>query len=91
MPRVNLNYRSAKNAPPIDWLWAAVLERKMVLGYDLKQMAAVAGVDYNTMRHYIRKTPWEWANSARENICKAFGIVPQRTVQFAPPQDWGLK
>ena len=88
MPKVRLNYRSAKNAPPIDWLWAAVLERKVVLGYDLQRMALVADVDYDTMRHYIRKSPWNWNDKARENICKEFGIVPQRTVSFAPPQDW---
>ena len=89
MPKIKMNYRSAKNAPPIDWLWAAVLERKMVLGFDLKMMAKVAGVDYDTMRHYIRKSPWEWGDKARASICVAFGIVPTRTVQFAPPQDWG--
>ena len=91
MPKVKLNYRRAKDAPPIDWLWAAVLERKVVLGYDLRMMARIAGVTYDTMRGYIRRSPWEWDSTARENICKEFCIVPTRTVQFAPPTDWGVK
>ena len=80
MPKVNLNYRSPKNAPPIDWLWAAVLERKVVLGYDLKLMARIAGVHYDTMRRYIRKSPWEWSPDARARVCKAFGISTKITV-----------
>ena len=91
MPKVKLNYRVPKNAPPIDWLWAAVLERKVVLGYDLRQMARIAGVSYDTMRQYIRKSPWDWDDGARNNICKEFCIVPQRTVTYAPPQDWNCK
>lgn len=91
MPKVNLNYRSTKNAPPIDWLWAAVLERKVVLGYDLKLMARIAGVSYETMRQYIRKSPWDWDDGARDRICKEFCIVPQRTVTYAPPQEGGYR
>lgn len=91
MPRVNLNYHSPKNAPPIDWLWAAVLERKVVLGYDLRLMARIAGVSYETMRQYIRKSPWDWDDEARDRICKEFCIVPQRTVTYAPPQEGGYR
>ena len=80
-----------RDAPPIDWLWAAVLERKMVLGYDLKQMAEVAGISYDTMRKWILKSPWEWSADARTRVCQAFGIKPIQTVQPAPDETWGLR
>ena len=80
-----------RNAPPIDWLWAAILERKMVLGIDLKQMAKIAGVSYDTMRRYITVSPWEWSADARTNVCKEFGLKPIQTVQPAPDEMWGLR
>lgn len=80
-----------KDAPPIDWLWAAILERKMVLGIDLKQMSQIAGVSYETMRHMIKKSPWEWSADARTRVCVEFGLKPIQTVQPAPGEMWGLR
>lgn len=84
MPRVKLEKYAQKKAPPIDWLWAAVLERKMVLGYDLKTMADVAHINYELMRRYIGKSPWEWPEAVRNDICAEFGIKVVRTVEGAP-------
>ena len=63
-----------RKAPPIDWLWAAVLERKAVYGMDLQELAKVAGVSYTMMRQYIRKSPWEWPRAVRERILSEFNI-----------------
>lgn len=60
--------------PPIDWLWAAVLERKAVYGMDLETMAKYCGISYPQMRQYIRKSPWEWPRPVRERLCSVFGI-----------------
>jgi len=75
MPKVKLTdtVRIAK-APPIDWLWAAILERKMQFGWDLTQMAGAAGTTYAWMRENIRRSPWEWNREARERLCKNMGI-----------------
>ena len=73
MPRSKFD-KYARPVPPIDWLWAAVLERKMVLGYDLQALADIAGVTYETMRHFIRQSPWEWKRDTRERLLKALGI-----------------
>ena len=79
-----------KKAPPIDWLWAAILERKMRYHVDLKQLAEVAGVSYDTMRRYITISPWEWMEGARNRVCKEFGLTPVKTVKgIDPPRDWG--
>ena len=88
MPKSKLATAAAKRQmPPIDWLLAAVLERKMVYGYDLKQMAKVAGISYETMRHYIKVSPWQWAEKARTNICNEFGIELVQTARFAPDSE----
>lgn len=87
MPRTKIGEKYSPKPPPIDWLWAAVLERKMVLRYDLQQMADIAGVTYATMRRYIGISPWEWSDSARNNICRRFGIKIVRSVDGAPVED----
>lgn len=89
MPKVKLSKSAQKEPPPIDWLWAAILERKAVMGYDLKRMAAVAGVSYETMRRYIRVSPWKWEDGARARVCERFGIRPNVAVQVQPTVDWG--
>ena len=94
MPRSKLAdiiAQKKREAPPIDWLWAAILERKMVLKYDLKQMAEIAGVSYDTMRRYIGQSPWTWTVDARTRICVEFGLKPIQTVQPAPDEMWGLR
>lgn len=80
-----------RDAPPIDWLWAAILERKMVLNIELREMAEIAGISYPTMRQWIHKSPWEWSADARTRICKEFGLKPIQTVQPAPDETWGLR
>lgn len=74
MPRVNLSRYTKNPAPPIDWLWAAILERQSVYGYDLKKMAEVAGVSYDYMRRIIRMPTSSWPYKALKNICGEFGI-----------------
>lgn len=60
--------------PPIDWLRAAVLERKAVKRLDLKQMANIACVSYERMRHMICVSPWDWPRDIRERVCSHLGI-----------------
>lgn len=72
--------RFKKSPPPINWVWAAILERKTVLGYDLKEMAKIAEVPYDTMRRYIRTDPWTWKPSARNRVLKTFGIKTQVSI-----------
>ena len=43
MPKRKKKFDTA-NAPPVDWLWAAVLERQRTFGLTLEEMANIAGV-----------------------------------------------
>lgn len=74
MPRTKLDALSKPSRPPICWLHAAVLERATVLGYTRKRLAEVGGVSYDTMRHYITRSPWEWPRGLRERVCKELGV-----------------
>ena len=85
MPRTKLSKRF-NPTPPIDWLRAAVLERQAVLGYDLKKLSTIGGVSYDSMRHYIRVSPWDWPAPLREIVCKELGITPVRGVAGMPLQ-----
>lgn len=89
MPKVKMIDMERRKAPPIDWLWAAILERKMRYHIDLKHLAKTAGVAYDTMRRYITISPWDWEEEARNRVCKELGLIPVKTVRFDPPKDWG--
>ena len=73
IPRVKRKFNTT-NAPPVDWLWASVLERQRVYGMTLEEMAQIAGVTYGYMRTMINRSPWDWKKQARENVCAYFGI-----------------
>lgn len=83
MPRTKLTAKYCER-PPIDWLRAAVLERQAVYGYDLKKLAAIGGISYDSMRHYIRVSPWDWPEAVRTKICSELGVKPVRGVEGMP-------
>ena len=82
MPTFKKKYNTS-TAPPIDWLWASILERQRVYGMDLHQMANIAGVEYGTMRKMINRSPWDWKKAPRDRICQYFGIK----ISVAPDTD----
>lgn len=71
MPKVKLG---KEPPPPIDWLWAAVLERMAARGVTLQELAKMCGVSYGTMRNHARKSPWDWSRNMREKACEGLGI-----------------
>lgn len=88
MPRTRLTTKySEPKRPPVDWLRAVVYERSAVLGYDLKRLAAVGGVSYDSMRKLNRVSPWDWPYPVREKICRELGVKPIRSVEGAPKED----
>lgn len=84
MPRTKLQEMFSNQAPPIDWLKAAILERQDALGYNLKDLAAVGGISYDHMRRLIHVSPWDWPKAVRERVCKALGVKPLQGVEGMP-------
>lgn len=88
MPRTKLSAKYCTPAtPPVDWLRAVVLERKDVLGYDLKRLAKIGGVSYDYFRKLIRMSPWDWPTPVRERVCRELGIKCVRGVEGMPLQE----
>lgn len=84
MPKTKLGTKYSMQSPEIDWLWAAVLERKMVHRYDLRDMARIAGVTYETMRRLIGMSPWDWPRDVRDRVVNEFKIQTYRGVIGCP-------
>ena len=83
MPKVILNKEAP---PPIDWLWAASLERRIQLGMSIKELSKRVGVSYGTMRNYAMHSPWAWPKRIRDKACKELGISVTET-----PTDNGVE
>lgn len=58
----------------------------MVYHLGLKQMAEITGVSYETMRRYIRMSPWEWGRKPREQMCRGLGLKLIETVDGRPQE-----
>lgn len=66
----------------IDWLLAAVLERKTALGYTWDDIANVAKVSgYNMRRYATQIPPREWPESVRKSVFKMLGIRVKLVVE----------
>ena len=85
MPKVNLARYAQKKEPPIDWLLAAILERKVVHGYDWKKMSEIGGCSYEYMRHLARTPTRDWPYNVLMNICKEFNISLKVSVDGSTP------
>lgn len=84
MPRTKLAEKYGPQAPPIDWLRAAILERQDVLGYNLKDLAEVGGCSYDYFRKLIHVSPWDWPKPVRDRVCKALNLKPICGVEGMP-------
>ena len=82
-----MNEMHKKKLPPIDWLWAAILERTRVAGYDLKALANIAGVSYDYMRRIYNRPTSEWPHGALQRVCKEYGITIVPTVGGSTPYE----
>ena len=61
--------------PPINWLLAAILERKKVMGLEWDDIAKKANMSSPTLRKMLSTTdPLEWDFHARKSICEMLGI-----------------
>ena len=85
MPKTLLGEKYAKKPPQIDWLWAAILERKMRYKMNNKELAEEIGVSYETMCKTIVKPTREWSPDVLEAVCKRFGIKLVPNVNGSTP------
>jgi len=84
MPRTLLDSKNAP--PPIDWVWACILERKATYGYDIKKMAAIGQVSYAYMRRIVNKPTSCWPTEVLNNVCREFGIKIVPVVNGESPE-----
>ncbi|MBR0161916.1 MAG: hypothetical protein IJQ02_11635 [Oscillospiraceae bacterium] len=72
MPRTKLG---EPKYPPVDWLKAAILERKDSLELTWGDLADVAGITNDSMRRLASlKPPEEWPPDVRRAVLRRLGI-----------------
>lgn len=80
MPRTKLD---KPKYPPIDWLMAAILERKKVMGLEWGDIAdMVGGISAEYLRKLASsKPPMKWPDDVRNNVCRKLGINIRMVVE----------
>lgn len=80
MPRTKLD---KPKYPPIDWLMAAILERKKVMGLEWGDIAdMVGGISAEYLRKLAsNKPPMKWPEDIRNGVCRKLGINIRMVVE----------
>lgn len=75
--------------PPIDWLKAAILERKAVMKLGWEDIAESAGVTCQVIRHLAAKKHTEdWPANIRKKVCSQLGIEAKLVITGVHENDF---
>ena len=78
MPRTRLD---KLKYPPINWLTAAILERKQTMKLTWEDLANVAHISPDRMRQLIsKKPPEQWPADIRNAVCRCLQINVKLTI-----------
>lgn len=68
--------------PPVDWLMAAILERKKVMKLEWKDIADEVGMSPEALRKMVMtKAPAEWTKETRDKILKVLGLRAKLVIE----------
>lgn len=72
-----------KKDPPIDWLMAAILERKDMKNLTFAELAIMTGLSESTVKAlFAKREPLKWTYDARQRVCKALEIPMSPEIRF---------
>lgn len=75
--------------PPIDWLKAAILERKSVMKLGWEDIADYAGVTCDVIRALASKKHTEdWPANIRKRVCSKLGIEAKLVITGAHENEY---
>lgn len=73
---------SAPKYPPIDWLMAAILERKRITKMEWADLATAARITPENLRRLAStKPPLEWPTDVRQAVCRKLGINAKLVIE----------
>ena len=72
--------------PEINWLRAAIIDRKNSLDYTWDELGEAVGTSGDALKHLIHSQPdpWEWKRTTREKVCHVLGIEIRQFVVGSP-------
>lgn len=72
-----------KQDPPIDWLMAAMLERKDLKNMTFSELAIRTGMSESTVKNlFAKREPLKWTYDARQKVCLALEIPMNPEIRF---------
>ena len=81
MPKVKL---AQPKYPPINWLTAAILERKRVMKLEWNDLADKAGMTGDQLRYLLNsKPPEEWPCDVRNKVLRVLGLSVKLVIEEA--------
>lgn len=89
MPRTKLSMRKA---PPVDYLKACMLERKLALKLNYDEIAKAVGITPDYLRKLMTtKNTDDWSPDIRKSVCRELGINVQTTISMVTEDKTGMR
>lgn len=86
MPKAKFD--KPKEVPPIDWMKAAIMERKQALKVTSEELGKAAGVSGDYIRKLITTKHTDyWPQDIRKAVCKLLGITVKTTLIITENQN----
>lgn len=72
--------------PEINWLRAAIYDRKSALKLSWDQIGEAVGTTGGALRQLMYSTPdpWEWPHYTRKKVCRVLGLEIKQFVVDSP-------
>ena len=89
MPKTKLSQR---NTPPVDYVKACMLERKLALKLNYDEIAKGANITPDYLRKLMTtKHTDDWSPDIRKAVCKELGINIQTTISMVTEDKTGIR
>jgi len=86
MPKNGTKQKIEPVYPEINWLRAAILERKRTLHLSWNQIAEAVGTTGGALRQLMHSTPdpWDWPRYTLKKVCRVLGLEIRQFVVGSP-------
>ena len=86
MPKTGEKKKIEPTYPPINWLRAAMIDRKNQLKMSWDDIGEAVGTTGGALRQLMYSTPdpWDWPQYTRQKVCRVLGVETRQYVVGSP-------
>ena len=86
MPKMGAKPKIEPKYPEVNWLRAAIHDRKNMMKLTWDQLGEAVGTTGDALKHLMhnKPDPWDWPRYTRDKVCRVLGIQTNSYVVGSP-------